>query len=374
MPVFMDIHNTTGATAEDIAAAHQRDLALQDNYNCKFVYLWHDIPNCTAFCVFEAPDKESVIKLHNKTHVTILHNQIIEVELNELEFFLGKIADIAWSNQNSPFDGYINEKVHRTIMSLEIKNPLLLKMQIKKNKLEGLLKKQKKIIKDAFLKFEGNVVAWENNNVLTSFLSEENAILCALDIQNKFTEFSKKENAKFNVSIGLSFGAPVTNSNDLFGEVINNAKKLGYIAGENQIVISSSLGNVYNELKLKSDLKNNNIKVLRSHYENFLIKLLDTFEQNWNEEKFNIDSLVKQFDISRTQLYRRIMDLTGYSPNNLIREIRLKNALKLIEARKGNISEIAFETGFNNPAYFSKCFQKRFGILPSNYVHSLSVN
>ncbi len=144
MPIFMDIHNTTGATAEDIAAAHQKDLAFQDAFNCKFVYFWHDIPNCTGFCVFEAPNKESVINLHNKTHVTILANKIIEVELSEMEFFLGKIADIAWSKRNSPFDGYINETVHRAIMYLEIVTPLLLKLQINKNKFEDFLNLQKK--------------------------------------------------------------------------------------------------------------------------------------------------------------------------------------------------------------------------------------
>jgi AraC-like DNA-binding protein len=77
------------------------------------------------------------------------------------------------------------------------------------------------------------------------------------------------------------------------------------------------------------------------------------------------------FGMSKAQLYRKITDLTGYSPNNFIREIRLRNALKLIEAHKGNISEIAFESGFNNPSYFSKCFFKKFGILPSEYASSI---
>jgi AraC-like DNA-binding protein len=230
---------------------------------------------------------------------------------------------------------------------------------------------QKKIIKDSFLKYEGNTVSWENNDILASFLSEENAINCAVDIQNKFTAISAEEEKRCKFSMGLSYGAPVSKSDNLFGDVINLAKKLGYIAGENQIIISSSLAKVYNKLKIKTDLKSNFIKVLNSHYEDFLTRLIDTIEQNWNEEEFNIDSLVKQFGISRAQLYRRIMDLTGHSPNNFIRDIRLKNALKLIEAQKGNISEIAYESGFNNPSYFSRCFHKKFGILPSTYAHSL---
>lgn len=170
----------------------------------------------------------------------------------------------------------------------------------------------------------------------------------------------------------MNFGAPVTESNDLFGDVINLAKKLGYVAAESQIIISSSLVKVYNKLKLKIDLKNSNIKVLSSRNENLLNMLFKIFEQKWNEEEFNIDSLVKQLGMSKAQLYRNIMSLTGCSPNVFIREYRLKKALKLLESMKGNISEIAFESGFNNPSYFSKCFKKKYGILPSEYAHTIT--
>jgi AraC-like DNA-binding protein len=367
----MDIHDTTEATVEDVAADHQRDFTLQDDFNCKFVYFWHDIPNHTGFCVFEAPDKESVINLHNASHGHT-PNQIIEVELSEIEFFLGKIADIAWSEKNPVFDGYINKTAHRAIMYLEIVNPLLLRLQISKSKFADLLNLQKKIIKDSFLKFEGNVVSWEHNNILISFLSEENSLNSAADLQNKFAKLSEEENKKFSVSMGLNYGAPVTKSDNLFGDVINLAEKLGYIAGENQVFISSSLGKVYNKLKIKTDLENNLIKVLSSRYEDFLTRLLETIEQKWNEEEFNIDSLVKQFGMSRAQLYRNIMSLTGCSPNVFIRNYRLKKALKLIESMKGNISEIAYESGFNNPSYFSRCFFKKFGILPSEYASSIN--
>ena len=370
MPIYMDIHDTTGATAEDVAADHRRDFALQDSFNCKFIYFWHDIPNNTGFCVFEAPDKESVVNLHNKAHGKT-PNQIIEIELNEVEFFLGKIAKIARSKKNIVFEGYINETAHRSIMYLEIVYPLLLKLPINKRKFTNLLNLQKKLIKDSFLKFEGNVVSWDNDSILSSFLSEENAIMCAADIQNKIIELSQKENIKMSISIGLNFGAPVTTSNDLFGDVISLAKKIGSIAGENQIIISSALGKAYNEFKFKAKLKNNFIKVLSSRNEYFLEQLFDTFEKNWYKEEFNIDSMVKQLGMSRAQLYRKITDLTGHSPNNFIREIRLKNAVKLIEGQKGNISEIAYECGFNNPSYFSKCFFKKFGILPSEYAANI---
>ncbi|MEJ2105665.1 MAG: AraC family transcriptional regulator, partial [Ignavibacteriaceae bacterium] len=203
---------------------------------------------------------------------------------------------------------------------------------------------------------------------MISFLSEENAINFAADIQYKFCNLPNKENLKATVSIGMNFGAPVTKSDDLFGDVISLARRLGYIAGENKILISSSLAKAYNAFKLKSGIKNGFMKVLTLRYENFLNSFFESLEKNWNKEDFTIDNLVKQFSMSRAQLYRRILDLTGHSPNTFIREVRLKNALKMIEAQKGSISEIAYGSGFNNPSYFSRCFFKKYGIQPSEYA------
>ena len=338
MPIYMDIHDTTGATADDIAVAHQLDMNIQEDFRCKFLYFWHDVPNKTGFCVFEAPDKKYVINLHNKAHNTVLRNQIIEVELDEMEFFLGKIADIAWTKKNSAFDGYINETVHRTIMYLEIENPMSITLEGEKGKFENILNLEKKLIKNSFLMFEGQIISWENNSILSTFLSQENAINCAEDIGNKFMELSKKENLKSSVSIGLHYGAPVTTSHDLFGDIIKLAKQLEYFAGENRAIISSALAQTYKELTLKAGTSNRILKVLTARDELFLMNLYTAFENHWNNEEFNIYSLVKQFGLSRAQLYRKITTLTGCSPNKFIRKIRLKNARKLIDVRKGILS------------------------------------
>jgi AraC-like DNA-binding protein len=71
--------------------------------------------------------------------------------------------------------------------------------------------------------------------------------------------------------------------------------------------------------------------------------------------------------MSRSLLFKKISSLTGESPIELIRRVRLEKAAKLIESNGGNISEIALEVGFSNPSYFSECFRKQFGIAPSQY-------
>ena len=68
------------------------------------------------------------------------------------------------------------------------------------------------------------------------------------------------------------------------------------------------------------------------------------------------------------QLYRKIKSLTNYSPNELLRIARLKKAASLLASSDMTVAEIGYEVGFSSPSYFTKCFQKQFGILPKDFV------
>ncbi len=100
----------------------------------------------------------------------------------------------------------------------------------------------------------------------------------------------------------------------------------------------------------------------------FLTHLMDYVEKVWGNSTFNVNDFSKNLGYSKSQLYRKLISITGKSANNFMREFRLHRALNLMHDQKGNISEIAFETGFNSPAYFTKCFNDKYGILPSKYV------
>ena len=99
----------------------------------------------------------------------------------------------------------------------------------------------------------------------------------------------------------------------------------------------------------------------------FLQKAFDTITHNISETSFTVESFAENLAVSRYVLYKKIISLTGESPVELIRRIRLKKAAELIQKKFGNLSEIALEVGFNNPAYFSDCFKKQFGVSPSQY-------
>ena len=99
----------------------------------------------------------------------------------------------------------------------------------------------------------------------------------------------------------------------------------------------------------------------------FLQKVGSLISQNISSTSFSVELLAEMAGVSRSVLHRKIVSLTGEAPVDLIKRIRLNRAAAMIENKTGNISEIALDLGFANPAYFSECFTKPFGIPPSQY-------
>ena len=102
--------------------------------------------------------------------------------------------------------------------------------------------------------------------------------------------------------------------------------------------------------------------------EDFLKKAVGCVELHLSEASFNVEELVREMHISRSKLYLKIKALTGLSTSEFIRNIRLKRAIQLLEKSDYTIKEIMYMTGFNTASYFSKCFKKQYGVVPSEYL------
>ncbi len=99
----------------------------------------------------------------------------------------------------------------------------------------------------------------------------------------------------------------------------------------------------------------------------FMERLQAVIAENMPEGDFNIDALSRTMAMSRTVLYRKVKALTGYSPNDFVRLVRMRRAAELLRQKRYPISEIAEMTGFSDAKYFSTTFKKVYGISPSNY-------
>lgn len=89
-----------------------------------------------------------------------------------------------------------------------------------------------------------------------------------------------------------------------------------------------------------------------------------------SDEKFSIDSLSSEFAISRTNFQKKIKSITGLTPNDYIKLIRLNKSAELLATGKYRINEVCFLVGFNTPSYFSKCFFEHFGKLPKDFMQN----
>ena len=97
----------------------------------------------------------------------------------------------------------------------------------------------------------------------------------------------------------------------------------------------------------------------------FYAKFLDIVEKELGDAQLSVDSLAEKMGMGRSQFYRKIKALTNFSPVELLRNIRLKRARDLITTTDKSISEIAYEVGFSNPAYFTKCYREVYSETPT---------
>ncbi|MCU4177236.1 two-component regulator propeller domain-containing protein [Carboxylicivirga sp. N1Y90] len=102
--------------------------------------------------------------------------------------------------------------------------------------------------------------------------------------------------------------------------------------------------------------------------EKLIKKAVSLVEENMSEAGFSVEHLSKELGMSRVYLYKKLLAITGKSPIEFIRIIRLKRGAQLLEKSQMNIAEVAYAVGFNNPRYFSKYFKEEYGLLPTAYV------
>lgn len=97
-------------------------------------------------------------------------------------------------------------------------------------------------------------------------------------------------------------------------------------------------------------------------------KLLKAIENNMGNTEYTIDQMAADVCLSRSNLYRRMQTMLGITPNDFLRDVRLKRAARLLSETSMTVSEIAILVGFSSPRYFSQYFKKMFGMTPSEYA------
>jgi len=363
MPIYMDYHIFDDVTAEQVKQAHLIDKKTQDKYKVKYHQFWVNEKAGTVFCLIEGPNAEACEKVHREAHGNVACN-IIEVEAGAMELFMGKTHSV---NQGVVYNG--NGKIDpgfRYLMAIDIvgKTDVLNHDDIRKLTIPET---QRKYTRNLIQLFDGEEVKnLSDDGIIAVFTDVNKALECAVKIQSGFLTRIKRGEWDIEFRIGLSDGQPVTMKDGFFEDAIDFSKHLSLISADGEITMSNNIKKLSNFNNICG--ANEQLKIVSDRQRDFAENFFKHTQTHLANSNFSIISLSAELGVSRAQLYRKTIALTGRSPVNFIRDIKMNKARNLIKRERLNISEIALEVGYNNPSYFSKCFQERFGIVPSRML------
>ncbi len=233
MPFYMDRHDLPNATAADLAAAHLRDLEVQDRFGVRFVTYWFEEEAGSGFCLVEGPDEESVAAAHSAAH-GLLPANVVEVDEAIVRGFFGRL------NTHPPGEPYV-ESAFRAILFTDIVDSTRLTQQLGDREAMQLLRQHDSIVRSALAQFGGSEVKHTGDGIMAAFASASQAVLTATQIQRALQKHNEAERSRFHVRIGVAAGEPVTERDDLFGSAVQQAARLCSCAQPDCIVVSSGV-------------------------------------------------------------------------------------------------------------------------------------
>lgn len=246
-----------------------------------------------------------------------------------------------------------------------------------KNQIEHTLRK-------AIAQFRGQPVKNEKEGYCAWFDGPIRAVHCALAIRQQI------KGLRLQTKIGLhADSCQISPDGYITGEAVIIAQQIRDKTKRNTILISQSVKDLItgsgisfkdeDQLSLSFELgsypmfqideqdygssSETTSPTAQSH--SLLDSVLESIQSNLDNDQYSVDMMCAEVGMSERQLQRKLKSITNKSPNQMIRSYRLHKAKDLLSNQFGGVSEVAYKTGFNSVSYFSKCFKKEFGLVPT---------
>jgi len=235
MPIFLDRHDlTVDLTPEQIGDLHAKDLAVQGDHGVNFMTYWCDPTRKCAFCLVEAPDAETAIEVHRRSHGET-PTEIIPVEISAVMAFLGRILDPA---RLQPGEGFL-ESAYRTVMFTDIVNSMEMTARLGDAQAMEMTRAHDGIVRHSLAKHNGREVKHTGDGIMAAFDRPQDAVRCACACQSALRDFNAESGqAPLHLRIGIHSGAPVEDSRDLFGQTVQVAARICADASVDAVVVS----------------------------------------------------------------------------------------------------------------------------------------
>ena len=169
-------------------------------------------------------------------------------------------------------------------------------------------------------------------------------------------------------AVAMSAEPSVADAQVVESEVVSDVEVENSEAEDDISVAESAveMADVAAELTLAQDAGEGEERLAGSD-EDLLNRFVKHISDNMSDINLSIDDIASDMCMSRSNLFRKIKQITGMGPNEYMRLARLKRAAELLQERRHSIADICMLVGFNSPSYFSSCFKKQYGCLPKDY-------
>lgn len=235
MPIFLDRHDLQGLTLADVAEAHRKDLAVQEKYGVHFVTYWFDEAHGGGFCLIDAPDIATAMRVHDEAHGNIAKH-VIEVDLSAVEAFLGRIADPPAGQEGGRIDA-----ARRAILFTDIVDSTGMTRRLGDARAVEMVRAHDALVRRALTEAGGREVKHTGDGIMAALADAAEAVACARAIQQAFAGFNLASREKLQVRIGIDVGEPVADSADLFGATVQMAARLCHEARPGGIAVSAAV-------------------------------------------------------------------------------------------------------------------------------------
>lgn len=238
MPMYMDRHELQGASAEDIAMAHVRDLEVQSRHGVRYLTYWFDYNRGRAFCLVDAPSPDAAEAVHREAHGQIA-GSIIPVDEETVEQFLGRIEDRQAAQEPAK---PVAETAFRTILFTDMEGSTEYTQRFGDAKAMELLETHNRLIRRPLVALGGREIKHTGDGIMSCFSSVSRAVECAIAVQREFDAHGQTHpEEQIRIRIGMSAGEPVESHDDLFGATVQLAARICDRADAGRILVSNAV-------------------------------------------------------------------------------------------------------------------------------------
>ena len=233
MPTYMDRHDNMDISPEELAGAHELDLAVQAKHGVNYLSYWFDPEAKSVFCLVDAPSREAAEAVHREAHGA-MPSKIIQVEGHSVMNFLGPLP------AHPPGEPYV-ETAFRSILFTDIVGSTGMTQRLGDAKAMQLVRTHDSIVRNELAAVGGNEVKHTGDGIMASFASVSRAVDCAIGIQRALDSHSQDAEHPIHVRIGMSAGEPVAEDDDLFGAAVQLAARACNHAAAGSILASTAV-------------------------------------------------------------------------------------------------------------------------------------